>query len=493
MNTKDTNNTGIHTSKNEYRDSSIVFIFNNYKKIKSTYEVRPNFFLQMDEPFIKMWDNFHSHSILPQEKRKDTMVFIPINGTVLFQHKIDFFTEKNIILKKGDTVKIDYEESFPIISVTNRVLPSKEFIIDSVLEASQVHSSEYSNLDCYMYPILTLSGKTFNTHEISENKLKYGKSAISDLSHMKVILDSLYYENKITKESHSFFLDKLYFLSLSIRCNINELTELECLKVFDSIRTTNILESYRYSINFSEEYVYKYIHPKFKMIKGSNSVNSDYKSIYEEIATSQIFPTRIKELLLYKYLNLIGKNYPIATFKTIAKNFENIAKDSFLINNINTAFFLDFDKLRIVSDSVYLIDQYKKITTLKNILSKNNNKVIYIDFWASWCLPCLRLLPASKNLSSLYNQDKLAVLYLSIDKNYEDWRKAASKNGLLQSQNSYLIVNPNTAAYLTKLKLSEIPRYLLYDKKGELIYDYAPHPDDKNIKSIIDRLILKNH
>jgi thiol-disulfide isomerase/thioredoxin len=215
----------------------------------------------------------------------------------------------------------------------------------------------------------------------------------------------------------------------------------------------------------------------------------DYVSIYEDLELSTYLPPRIKELLLYKYLVLIGKNLPITTFRSFSKRFQESTSDSILVNNINTAFFLDFDRLRLVSDSVFLIDSYKNVTTLKSILEKNKDRVIYIDFWASWCLPCLKLLPASKKLSETYKNDSVSVIYLSIDRNYDDWRKSASKNDLLFHDNSFLIVNPATASYLNELKLNEIPRYLLFDKKGNLIYEKAPHPDDEELKTVIKGLL----
>lgn len=472
----------------KYLSNSITLIFNKHKQPDKNIMIRANVSFQSENQLIRIWDDFHSKYITPNGEIIDTIVYTPTSESILLQHVVNYFDEVNIILNRGDTIEVDYNLYKPIFTIKNRKLPNFELCIDSVINSSLKKINSYNSFTLYKYPIFSASGNSAISSSIFDSKPEYGKQAISDFNYSRKILDSLYAINEISKELYHVMNDKFSYLEMVLKVDLDLLSNSEALSIFDSMHS-DLKLPYSFALNFSEEYVNKFIHPKYKKIKRQSSMDLDYVSIYEDLELSTYLPPRIKELLLYKYLVLIGKNLPITTFRSFSKRFQESTSDSILVNNINTAFFLDFDRLRLVSDSVFLIDSYKNVTTLKSILEKNKDRVIYIDFWASWCLPCLKLLPASKKLSETYKNDSVSVIYLSIDRNYDDWRKSASKNDLLFHDNSFLIVNPATASYLNKLKLNEIPRYLLFDKKGNLIYEKAPHPDDEELKTVIKGLL----
>ena len=51
----------------------------------------------------------------------------------------------------------------------------------------------------------------------------------------------------------------------------------------------------------------------------------------------------------------------------------------------------------------------------RTTLSELQGKVVYVDFWASWCLPCLRSLPEINGLYEKYRDQGFEVLALTID------------------------------------------------------------------------------
>ncbi|MEX0618890.1 MAG: TlpA disulfide reductase family protein [Pseudohongiellaceae bacterium] len=53
-------------------------------------------------------------------------------------------------------------------------------------------------------------------------------------------------------------------------------------------------------------------------------------------------------------------------------------------------------------------------------LSKFRGKVVYVDFWASWCAPCLRSLPLYNELYSRYQEAGLEIIAVNIDNPIED-------------------------------------------------------------------------
>ena len=57
--------------------------------------------------------------------------------------------------------------------------------------------------------------------------------------------------------------------------------------------------------------------------------------------------------------------------------------------------------------------------SLSDILEAN--EVVFVDFWASWCGPCIESIPALKEVYGSYKQYGLEVVSISIDENAESW------------------------------------------------------------------------
>jgi thiol-disulfide isomerase/thioredoxin len=109
-------------------------------------------------------------------------------------------------------------------------------------------------------------------------------------------------------------------------------------------------------------------------------------------------------------------------------------------------------------------------------------KVIYIDFWASWCGPCRQQFPFAKQLQAKFTakeKKKIEFLYISIDENEESWRSAIEK---LEIHGFHTISPGNWNSEACKFfKISSIPRYMLIDKTGNIADENAKRPGDENI------------
>ena len=135
-----------------------------------------------------------------------------------------------------------------------------------------------------------------------------------------------------------------------------------------------------------------------------------------------------------------------------------------------------------------LVDSKNNITTLKKIIQENPGKVIYIDFWASWCAPCRRAFPSYISLKKEYSKEKVLFLFISGDQDSNKWKLAAQEEKL---SNSYLAINYKDSKFYKELKLTIFPRYLIFDKKGQLSIKKAPGPDSDNVRGFIDETLLE--
>ena len=115
---------------------------------------------------------------------------------------------------------------------------------------------------------------------------------------------------------------------------------------------------------------------------------------------------------------------------------------------------------------------YTNLKGEKVILEDFKGKVVYVDFWASWCGPCRAEFPFSKQLHERLTdkqKEKIVFLYISIDDKEPTWKNALNALQLIGEQGW----NPGAAQYFG---IPSIPRYMLIDKKGQIIDGNAKRP-----------------
>jgi thiol-disulfide isomerase/thioredoxin len=116
--------------------------------------------------------------------------------------------------------------------------------------------------------------------------------------------------------------------------------------------------------------------------------------------------------------------------------------------------------------------------TIDQIVEENKGKVIYVDYWASWCKPCIKEIKKINSLHEKYMDKDIVYVYLSVDLEVKPWQKASEKLGI--SDEKY---NLRTVTMLKSKKyrfqLKSLPCYIIFNKKGELVNNYAPRPSEK--------------
>jgi len=95
-------------------------------------------------------------------------------------------------------------------------------------------------------------------------------------------------------------------------------------------------------------------------------------------------------------------------------------------------------------------------------LADSAGKVRVIDFWATWCPPCVEEMPMFKELHDTYASRGVVVLGLSADEDVEDVRSFAAEHGLTWTN----MVAPDEVreAY----KVSGLPQTFVIDADGNV-------------------------
>ena len=116
-------------------------------------------------------------------------------------------------------------------------------------------------------------------------------------------------------------------------------------------------------------------------------------------------------------------------------------------------------------------------------------KLVYINFWAEWCQPCIEELPLINQLQMLYGKDQLQVILINMDIADASIEKARRLHKSLAPHT--LSVFGRTHDFQQLYLVEAIPFHVLIDKKGRTASSfYAGLPDNEAIfKEMIQQLL----
>lgn len=122
-------------------------------------------------------------------------------------------------------------------------------------------------------------------------------------------------------------------------------------------------------------------------------------------------------------------------------------------------------------------------------LAALRGRVVYVDFWASWCTPCRRSFPWMNALAQRYENDGFAIVGVNVDK-----RRADAEQFLRDVPAAFPVVFDARGAAPTAYDVKEMPSAFLIDRDGVVVaVEEGFHDDQRDaIESRIRALLAKH-
>lgn len=98
-------------------------------------------------------------------------------------------------------------------------------------------------------------------------------------------------------------------------------------------------------------------------------------------------------------------------------------------------------------------------------LSAYKGKVVYLDFWASWCTPCRQSFPWMNKMHDLYSDSGLVIIAVNLDTEY-----SAAKKFLQQVPARFNIAYDPKGLSAEAYGLKGMPSAYLIDHQGKLVH-----------------------
>jgi len=196
----------------------------------------------------------------------------------------------------------------------------------------------------------------------------------------------------------------------------------------------------------------------------------------------------IREYLLAKNIFRKIKKYGISS--NVRQIFDEFKKD-YPSSEYTSVLEEEYDKDAALGEGM-IAKNFKadNIDGNKFALEQLKGKIVYMDTWATWCLPCIEEFPQSiKMIKHFRNSAEVVFLFVSVDTNIKKWKdfvaSGKAPNGIHVNHNSH---SEGVSVY-DLYRMYGIPHYALIDKEGKIVKNRAPTPSSQITYQLINYVI----
>ncbi|MGB2739792.1 MAG: TlpA disulfide reductase family protein [Cognaticolwellia sp.] len=146
------------------------------------------------------------------------------------------------------------------------------------------------------------------------------------------------------------------------------------------------------------------------------------------------------------------------------------------MQNLKTCFFLlifsTFTCPLLANETVNL----SSLELLEQQLTKEQGKIIYIDFWASWCIPCRKSFPWMNDLKAQYETKGLTIISINLDHS-----RALADEFLMKTPANFQVIYDPKGLIARKYKLQGMPSSFIVNRQGEIVSAHVGFNQEKKL------------
>ena len=134
--------------------------------------------------------------------------------------------------------------------------------------------------------------------------------------------------------------------------------------------------------------------------------------------------------------------------------------------------------------------EFIKVPELEKILSNPEDKLFVVNFWATWCPPCVKEFPYFQKVAKDYDTEKVRFIMISLDFRDDVESKLVpflEKNNV--SVDVAMMTDLDYNSWIDKVDPSwqgEIPSTLIFNNSRNIRHFHPGEIDEKDLRTLID-------
>jgi thiol-disulfide isomerase/thioredoxin len=221
-----------------------------------------------------------------------------------------------------------------------------------------------------------------------------------------------------------------------------------------------------------------YVSSKIKKIGGNLTLNDRFNFVAE----NNILTGSTREVYLSRFMAWLIKA-PDSIYTPLFTKYDKIVHNEKMKQSVISR---RNDYVNPTASSSIGVDS-SRANSIADIFKKYKGKVVYVDFWASWCVPCRAEMPNAANLKEKLKGKNIVFLYFGYNDKEKAWIKA--RNQLSIEGEHYLLDEKMIKEADELFGINGIPHYAIIDKEGRVISKRADRPSDayQELLSLIEK------